>query len=370
MSSCFRFCAAAFARKHLLSHRIVSSHFQQLTSHRSILPLHPFTYPLQISTRNMQVASNSQDIGSWPVRRVLSIQSHVVSGYVGNKSATFPLQVLGYDVDALNSVQFSNHTGYPSWRGQRLGGEQLWDLFEGLETNNLDDYSHLLTGYIGSASFLETVIRVVTTLKEKNENFTYVCDPVMGDDGRLYVAPDLVPLFRDKLAPLASILTPNQFEAELLTGTTIQTNADVLTALDLLHAKGIPVVVITSCTLSQSDGSNNDQIWVYGSSVAVDGPKRRFRVPIQKLPASFTGTGDLFSALLLAWTERCNGDLAAAVQKVLGTLQGVLQRTLAYRKQHMRGNEKLETKFTELRLIQSKSDIEAPGDHAFPLEML
>jgi len=85
--------------------------------------------------------------------RVLSIQSHTVQGYVGNKSAVFPLQLLGFDVDPINSVQFSNHTGYPTFRGQVLNGKQLWDLIEGLEENQLLHYTHLLTGETVTTSY-------------------------------------------------------------------------------------------------------------------------------------------------------------------------------------------------------------------------
>lgn len=94
-------------------------------------------------------------------RRVLSVQSHVVHGYVGNKSAVFPLQLLGFEVDAVNSVQFCCHTGYPKFGGQVLDGDALWSLVAGLEENGLvaGGYSHLLTGYIGSATFLRTVLR-------------------------------------------------------------------------------------------------------------------------------------------------------------------------------------------------------------------
>jgi len=105
--------------------------------------------------------------------RVLSIQSHTVQGYVGNKSAVFPLQLLGFDVDPINSVQFSNHTGYPKFRGQVLNGNQLWDLIEGLEENELLHYTHLLTGYIGSVSFLNTVLQVVNKLRSVNPNLIY-----------------------------------------------------------------------------------------------------------------------------------------------------------------------------------------------------
>eukprot|EP00124_Ichthyophonus_hoferi_P003360 Ihof_evm4s287 gene=Ihof_evmTU4s287 len=180
-----------------------------------------------------------------PTRRVLSIQSHVVSGYVGNKSATFPLQVLGYDVDALNSVHFSNHTGY-----------------------------------IGSVSVLENVIKVVTLLKERNPNLVYVCDPVMGDSSGFYVPKDLLPLFRDELAPLATILTPNHFEAEVLTGIKIKTNEDAIRAQKVLLDKGIKHVVITSCRLE----TNSTQIWIYGGSMEGGQVTNHFRIPVNNLP--------------------------------------------------------------------------------------
>ena len=107
--------------------------------------------------------------------RVLSIQSHVVHGYVGNRAAVFPLQMLGFEVDFVNSVQFSNHTGYEKgWKGQTLSGEQLSDLFQGLQNNHLEEsYSHLLTGYIGSETFLEAILGILAVLKEKNPNLIY-----------------------------------------------------------------------------------------------------------------------------------------------------------------------------------------------------
>jgi pyridoxine kinase len=117
-------------------------------------------------------------------KRVLSIQSHVVSGYAGNKCAVFPLQLHGFEVDVINSVQFSNHTGHKGGvRGTRLDIKDLNDLVEGLELNDLLEYSHILTGYCGDVSFLRGIVQLVKKLKEKNPNLVYVCDPVLGDDG-------------------------------------------------------------------------------------------------------------------------------------------------------------------------------------------
>jgi len=300
-------------------------------------------------------------------KRVLSIQSHAVSGYVGNKSAIFPMQLLGFDVDYINTVQFSNHTGYPMWKGQGLKGENLWDLYTGLVENRLDNYTHVVTGYIGSTSFLETTVQLIQSLKEKNPNLIYVCDPVMGDHGKLYVAPELIPLFREKLVPLADIAVPNQFEAEQLTGIKITNLEEALQAIDKIHEWNVKTVVITSTNLTSSKGT----ITVIGSQIQQmkDGNesqkrKTRFKIEIEELPQAFTGTGDLFSALLLAWTYQHPSDLPLACEKVIATMQAVLKRTFEYSQQKEKELGKIEKidkfRITDLRLIQSKTDIEQP----------
>ena len=148
-------------------------------------------------------------------KRVVSIQSHVVSGYVGNKAAVFPLQLLGFDVDVINSVQFSNHTGYPSgWEGEVLDGTMLEKLVGGMDRNGLlssdDDDSdsgrigNILTGYIGSESFLRAVVNVVKKLKSLSPKCRYICDPVLGDVGRFYVPKELVDVYKSDVLPLVS----------------------------------------------------------------------------------------------------------------------------------------------------------------------
>nr|CAG4644109.1 EOG090X09AY [Lepidurus arcticus] len=287
--------------------------------------------------------------------RVLSIQSHVVSGYVGNKSASFPLQVLGFEVDTINSVQFSNHTGYGKFKGTVLQDKELADLIEGLRINNLNNYTHLLTGYVGSASFLHQLIAVIKELKNVNPKLIYVCDPVMGDNGELYVPKELLPLYRDEVIPLADIITPNQLEAELLTGIKIQTEEDALKAMDALHDKGVRTVVISSSELGKGDGTLNS----YASSRNGDGTKR-LKIQIPRLPHVFTGTGDLFASLLLAYMHKFEGNLVLAVQSTIGTLQNVIQRTLKYALNQAKDG-KPGSKELELRLIQSKNDIENPS---------
>uniref|UniRef100_A0A7N0V4K5 pyridoxal kinase n=1 Tax=Kalanchoe fedtschenkoi TaxID=63787 RepID=A0A7N0V4K5_KALFE len=250
--------------------------------------------------------------------RVLSIQSHTVQGYVGNKSAVFPLQLLGYDVDPINSVQFSNHTGYPSFKGQVLNGQQLWDLIEGLEANDLLCYTHLLTGYIGSVSFLDVVLEVVKKLRSVNPKLIYVCDPVMGDEGKLYVPPELVSVYREKVVPVASMLTPNQFEAEQLTGFRIVSEQDGLEACKVLHSRGPSKVVITSISI-------NGNLFLIGSHKKNKGQSpQQFKIIIPKIPAYFTGTGDMMTALLLGWSNKYPDNLDKAAELAVSSLQVLL----------------------------------------------
>nr|CRZ23881.1 Bm4525 [Brugia malayi] len=145
-------------------------------------------------------------------RRILSIQSHVIHGYAGNKCSVFPMQLHGYEVDPINSVQFSNHSAYKLMRGQILDGLQLSDIYEGLKLNEINNYSHILTGYCRNLSFLQEVVNIVKDLKQRNPDILFYCDPVMGDDGNYYVPKELMPVYRDIVIPLADVITPNVFE--------------------------------------------------------------------------------------------------------------------------------------------------------------
>ncbi|KAF2350827.1 Pyridoxine kinase [Trinorchestia longiramus] len=298
--------------------------------------------------------------------RVLSLQSHVVSGYVGNKSATFPLQVLGLEVDAINSVQFSNHTGYAHVKGQVMDAQELEDLLEGLRLNGLSSgrYSHLLTGYIGSLSFLRTVGKVVHSLKKDNPGLTYVCDPVMGDNGAMYVPAELLPVYRDSIVPLADIITPNQYEAELLSELQITTEADVGAVLDWFHNKGVKTVVLSSTDLGDAD-----HLIGIASTRQQDGSCTRLRIAMPRLPVNFTGTGDLFAALLLGWLHRSGHDLKLSVENTVATMQSILGSTYAHAVAtstadragaDTAGGAKFSTVSLELRLVQSLDDIREP----------
>lgn len=342
-------------------------------------------------------------------KRVLSIQSHVVSGYVGNKAAVFPLQLLGFDVDVINSVQFSNHTGYPAgWEGEVLDGSMLEKLVDGMDKNGLltgDDgdggsIGNILTGYIGSESFLRAIVNAVLKLKGLNPKCRYICDPVLGDMGRFYVPKELVDIYRRDVLPLADVLTPNQFEVEQLTGITIKSIEDAKRACCALHDFGVTLVLITSIVIPDAT-SNSKTEEEDGSATAADVPSsdsiamlasRRLKCSTQsteetqqqqhddeqyilyspKFPGQFTGTGDICAALFLAWTDENNDNpdntsnggshLASALEKLAGAMHAIVQRTANYaaKKEKSSPDKAKIVSSRELRLIQSRDDILNP----------
>ncbi|XP_050682486.1 pyridoxal kinase isoform X1 [Leptidea sinapis] len=281
--------------------------------------------------------------------RVLSIQSHVVHGYVGNKSAVFPLQVLGLEVDAINTVQFSTHTAYKHIKGTVLDNNDLEEIISGLILNDVDYYTHFLTGYSRSPDSLKQIAQVIKKLKEKSPNLVYVCDPVMGDNGQMYVPDSILPVYRDDVVPLADILTPNQFEAECLTGLTMNDFNGAIRIIQALHDKGVKIVVLSSTVLGDED---------YMIGIASNGVKC-YQIQIPKVEASFTGTGDLFAALFLAWTHKTEGDLKLTLENTIATLQTIVKNTYDYARA-IQPTGKLPPALIELRLIQNKSVIENP----------
>ncbi|ALC43291.1 CG34455 [Drosophila busckii] len=284
-------------------------------------------------------------------KRVLSIQSSVVFGYVGNKVATYPLQLLGFDVDPLNSVQFSNHTGYKCFNGPVATEKELADIFEGLKGNELlSHYSHLLTGYIGNPLFLRQVGVILKQMRAANPKLIYVCDPVMGDNGSMYVPKELLPVYRDEIIPLADIITPNQFEVEMLTGKPINDEAGIWQAMEWFHERKIKTVVISSSDLGQPGMLRAFLSQLNGPQLAIDIPKQGDK------GLFFTGTGDLFASLFLAHSYD-GQDVCEAFEKTVATLQAVIKRTVDALPTQNGAATACER---ELKLVQSKAEIEQP----------
>ncbi|KAF0757429.1 pyridoxal kinase [Aphis craccivora] len=282
-------------------------------------------------------------------KRVLSIQSHVVSGYVGNKCAVFPLQIMGFEVDAINSVQLSNHTGYKTYYGQILNESNLSELITGLVENELHNYSHLLTGYIRCPMFLKKVAEVYKILKEKNPDLIYVCDPVMGDNKKMYVPKEILDIYKNEIIHLTDILTPNEYELELLTGINITTLNDINKALNILYGRGCKTVVVSSSNIS-----SNSVMKCIGRNFSYE---EYIELDIPIIDQSFIGTGDFFTALLLIWMNLTNNDLKHSMEKTVATIQAVLKRTIKYTNENSLKNP---VSSKELKLIQSLSDIQNP----------
>lgn len=259
--------------------------------------------------------------------RFLSLQSHVAYGYVGNRAATFPLQRLGHEVWAVNTVEFSNHTGYGAWRGRAASADQVAEIVQGIEA--LGQFSRcdgLLTGYVGDAALADVVLDTARRVRAANPRAVWCCDPVLGDiDTGIYVKPGIDAFFRDRAIPASDLLTPNHFELEHLTGRTVSTMGEALSAArTLLHGepRGPRLALITS--LRRADAPT-DTI----EMVAVT-PDAAWRVatPMIGFEIAPNGTGDVVAALFTAhWIA--GDDVADALGKAASSIFAVLEATAA-----------------------------------------
>ena len=250
---------------------------------------------------------------------ILSIQSHVAYGHVGNASAVFPLQRLGAEVWAVNTVQFSNHTGYGAWRGQVFGAELVRDCVQGIaERGVLPSCDAVLSGYMGDASIGEAILDAARQVKAANPRALWCCDPVIGDVGRgVFVRPGIPEFMRDRALPAADIATPNRFELEWLTGMAVSDLDSAKSAVAALQARGPRCVLLTSLEAGAADGE-------IGMMAAEDGRFHHLTTPL--LPLSVNGAGDAIAALFLFHRLR-SGDAGQALEAAAASVFGVLRRT-------------------------------------------
>lgn len=187
--------------------------------------------------------------------------------------------------------------------------------------------------------------------------FVLVCDPVMGDAGKMYVPETLLPIYRDEIIPLADIATPNQFEVELLTGKKMVNEADAWTGMEWFHERGVRMVA-----LSSSEIGGSSVLLAYLSSKKPDGSLEKYKITIPKQGnVHLTGTGDLFASLLLAHTTQTPDDLGHAFELTIAAVQSVIEVTLSSMTEEMQsGQVKVSAQQRELKIVQSKRHIEAP----------
>lgn len=225
------------------------------------------------------------------MKTVLSIQSHVAYGHVGNAAAVFPLQRMGFEVIPVHTVQFSNHTGYGSWTGQVFDAQHIRDVLRGVEERGaLDNVDALLTGYLGSPAMADVILEV----KEKlPAHAIWTCDPVMGDVGRgFFVHQDIPGFFKDRASKHARVMTPNQFELECLSGHEIKTLDDAKAACRVLHDQGVGIVLLTSLIHADTKPGTIEMI-----ATEAGGAVHHITTPLLPITPAPNGAGDATAAL-------------------------------------------------------------------------
>jgi pyridoxine kinase len=251
---------------------------------------------------------------------LLSINSHVAYGHVGNAAAVFALQRLGCEVWPVHTVLFSNHPGHGSFCGEMVEASAVGGLVRGIEDRGvLAGCDGVLSGYLGRPETGEAIFEAVAKVKAANPAARYCCDPAIGDIGRgVYVRAGIPEFLRERAVPAADVLTPNQFELEHLSGGTAPTLAALLAAVDALAARGPRAILVTSVVTEETPKDCIDLI--AGEAAG------RFRLRTPRLPVAVHGAGDAVAALFfLHWLR--TGSAAAALSLAASAIFGVLQKT-------------------------------------------
>jgi pyridoxine kinase len=272
---------------------------------------------------------------------LLSIQSHVAYGHVGNSAAVFPLQRMGVEVWPVHTVQFSNHTGYGQWQGRVFDAGMIREVVSGIAKRDvLGECDGVLSGYMGAADIGEAILEAVATVRSANPSAKYCCDPVIGDVGRgIFVREGIPEFMKEKAVPAADVITPNQFELEYLAGHECKTLAGALEAVRVVHDGGPGVVMVTSLHVDDTPEETIDLL-------ASDG-ENRFRLRTPRLELVVNGAGDAIAALFFAHYLR-EGRIDVALSKAASSIFGVLSKTA-------------EAGAPELQLITAQEEIVAPS---------
>ena len=261
--------------------------------------------------------------------KILSIQSSVAYGHVGNSAAVFPLQRLGVEVMPVHTVNFSNHTGYGAWRGPLIDPADVRDVVTGIEERGaFADTDAILSGYQGGEGIADVILDAVARVKAANPAALYACDPVMGHaKSGCFVAPAIPVLLRDRVVPTADIITPNQFELGFLTGTEPDTLASTLESADLARAMGPSVVLVTSVERPDREPGTIEMLAVT--------PEGAWLVTTPYLPLKANGSGDVTAALSTAHYVRTR-NAAEALARTTSSVFDLLRTT------HESGRRELE----------------------------
>lgn len=274
---------------------------------------------------------------------VLSVQSRVAYGHVGNAASVFPLQRLGIEAWALDTVAFSNHTGHGQWRGAAVAPSQVAELFEGIAALGvLPQIDAVLSGYLGDAATGPVLLDIVERVRAANPRALFCVDPVIGDvDTGSYVTPGIAEFFRDRALALADIVTPNLFELEYLTGARIATPAEAADAAAMLRARGPDIVLLTSLALEPGH-----------VTMLAQGPDGAWSVETPYIPVVLNGCGDVTAALFLAHLLR-GESLSEALAKTAAAIFAVIETTARLGRY-------------ELALVAAQDELAAPSRRFAP----
>jgi pyridoxine kinase len=272
---------------------------------------------------------------------LLSINSHVVYGHVGNSAAVFVLQRLGVEVWPIHTVVLSNHPGHGDFRGGAADTAAIRDLVAGIAARGvLAGCDGVISGYLGTAEIGAEVLAAAACVKTANRSARYCCDPVIGDSDRgVYVRAEVADFIRARLVPAADVVTPNQFELDFVSGRGSGTLPDAVAAIDAVHALGPSVVLATSVATDETPADAIDLI--------VSDAEGRFRLRTPKLTHAANGAGDAIAALFFAHLLR-GGSAAAALARASSSVFGILRRTA-------------QAGARELMLIEAQDEIVAPS---------
>lgn len=257
---------------------------------------------------------------------ILSIQSWVATGHVGNAAALFPLQRLGAEVWAVHTVQFSNHPGHGGFTGQVFTGEAVRSVVDGIAARGvLARCDAVLSGYLGDAAIGRAVLHAVDVVRRANPAALYCCDPVMGDTGRgVFVRPGIPELLGAEAVPAADVLTPNQFELERLSGYPVATLEQALAAVAALQGRmaagGRRTVLVTTLRTAETPADMLDLL--------AAGPEGGFLLRVPLLPLAPNGAGDVIAALFLLHLLR-TGSVRDALEAAGSAVAGLLRATVA-----------------------------------------
>jgi pyridoxine kinase len=252
--------------------------------------------------------------------KILSIQSAVAFGHVGNSAAVFPLQRIGVEVLPVYTVNFSNHTGYGAWRGPLIAPADVADVITGIEERGaFADIDVVLSGYQGSEGIGDVILDAVARVKAANPSAIYSCDPVMGNaKSGCFVAPAIPILLRERVVPEADVITPNQFELGYLTDTEPADLDSTLASADIAREMGPRTILVTSVERPDRPEGSIEML-----AVTDDGA---WIVQTPQIPMKANGSGDVTAALFTAHL-RATGDAALALARTTSSIFDLLQNT-------------------------------------------